>query len=137
MARVEVNQMTKSARRKDKVEGRPQWVASDQRCEECGSMLVRTGMGGYTCTACGLTQTLTKKLPRPPRARKGNVLANNVVFKKSKSQDVEQLHMAIGMRKKLYCSDCGKKFFTPQELAQHQEETDHQRRKRPRTSSSN
>jgi len=118
--------MTKSARKRDKIDGRPKWVASDQRCEECGDILVQKGTLDYTCTACGLAQTGSKKPRRPPRAWKGNVLANNVVFKKSKPQDVEQLHMATGLRKKLYCSDCGKKFFTPQELTQHKEETNHQ-----------
>ncbi|NVM53618.1 MAG: hypothetical protein HWN66_07925 [Candidatus Helarchaeota archaeon] len=48
--------MTKSSRRKDQVEGRPIWVATHERCEECGGEMVQTGRHSYSCTVCGLVQ---------------------------------------------------------------------------------
>jgi len=53
---VEVLFLTKSRRRKDKNMGRPEWVATDERCEECGGEMVKTSRYTYTCTVCGLMQ---------------------------------------------------------------------------------
>ena len=57
--------MTKSQRRKTKLEGRPEWTASKKTCEECGNLLVHTRSTTYICTSCGLIQEKVK-----PRIRK-------------------------------------------------------------------
>jgi len=57
--------MTKSSRRKNKIEGHPLWTATEKRCEECNGEMVQTGRYSYSCTACGLIQErLPKKTSR-------------------------------------------------------------------------
>ena len=52
--------MTKSSRRKDKIEGRPEWVSTTKKCEECNGEMVKTGQFSYVCASCGLVQARFK-----------------------------------------------------------------------------
>ena len=53
--------MTRSSRRKDKLLGRPKWIPSNEKCEECEGKMVQTGTYSYTCTVCGLMQVRKRK----------------------------------------------------------------------------
>lgn len=50
--------MTKSSRRMDKIAGRPKWISSDRKCEECGCSMVKIKKNFYVCEVCGLEQQL-------------------------------------------------------------------------------
>ena len=52
--------MTKSSRKKDKALGRAEFVSTEEKCEECEGIMVKTGRYTYTCTECGLMQTRIK-----------------------------------------------------------------------------
>ncbi|MFX1296936.1 MAG: hypothetical protein ACFFD2_19035 [Promethearchaeota archaeon] len=62
--------MTKSSRRKDQLEGKPMWITSNEKCEECKGELVKTGLSSYVCTECGLMQTRFKVKKNARKRRK-------------------------------------------------------------------
>ena len=87
--------MTKSSRRKDKLRGRPEWVASNEKCEECGSALVKIGVTGYICSECGLIQERLKK-----RVHKKTIAKRSAFPQKPPDQNDN------------ICPDCKKEFST-------------------------
>lgn len=54
--------MTKSSRRKDKLLGRPLWLPTDEKCEECNGEMVQTSPTTYSCIICGLMQVRKQKI---------------------------------------------------------------------------
>ena len=56
--------MTRSSQRKDKNFGRPKFVASNVKCEECSGVTVKKSGITYICTICGLIQERKQKQKR-------------------------------------------------------------------------
>lgn len=62
--------MTKSSQRKDKILGRPSWLPTDEKCEECNGEMVQTSPTTYSCTVCGLMQVRKHKLLKRKKKKK-------------------------------------------------------------------
>jgi DNA-directed RNA polymerase subunit RPC12/RpoP len=125
--------MTKSQRRKTKLEGRPEWVSSGKTCEECGAPLVFTRQTTYICTACGLIQEHIKN-KKQRRGEQKNARDEpsgpHICLKcgnEFSSWDVMNLHWFYTGHAKpvLKCPKCNQKFGHPTMLAQHQKKMGH------------
>ncbi|MHA1277723.1 MAG: C2H2-type zinc finger protein [Candidatus Helarchaeota archaeon] len=124
--------MTKSQRRKTKLEGRPEWVSSKKRCEECGAPLVFVRQTTYICTECGLIQEHAKhKKKRKAKSTTEKPDSGPYICptckKEFTTREVLKLHWKWTghANHAIECSQCHKKFASSEALANHQRTLHH------------